>query len=350
MPNIHFEHNVFTHNAGAGLMIGDPRGSTVVRNIFVENGANGMDANGHQKSGTTPDNMLIDSNVFNRNNTERFGINSSYSTDASGMKACHMNGFTLKNNVFQNAIVAKGFWCDMACSNGVMVGNVFANNDDSGLFYEISNTGIIASNLIVGNGNNPASQQAGNGGYGLKIGSANTKVFNNTLVDNKFDVLIYDDARSPNVDGWTDAGPDTVNVQFVNNIVSGGTSMVSAWRTNTTAISTGPNTFFSALDYNAYYRPSATPARLYDWRDGSSISYGSCSALNAAKGWEAHCQDLTSGADPFFVNPTSNDYRVRSTSAAYQSGVPLPSDVATAVGVTAGQAVSRGALNWLGGP
>lgn len=163
-------------------------------------------------------------------------------------------------------------------------------------------------------------------------------------------MLIYDDARSPNVDGWTDAGPDTLNVQFVNNILSGGTSMVSAWRTNTTAISTGPNTFFSALDYNAYYRPSATPARLYDWKDGSTLSYASCSALSAAKGWEARCLDVTSGADPFFVDPAAKDYRIRSTSAAYNSGAPLPSDVAAAVGVTAGQAVSRGALNWVGRP
>ena len=350
MPNLRFEHTVFTRNAGAGLHISDPRGTVVTRNVFAENGANGADANGHQKSGATPDNLVIEANIFNRNNTERFGVDSSYSTDAAGMKACHMNGFTLRNNVFMNAVVAKGFWCDMACSNGVMVGNVFANNDDTGLFYEISNTGIIASNLVVGNGHNPASQQLGNRGYGLKIGSANTKVFNNTLVDNKLDVLIYDDARSPNVDGWTDAGPDSVNIQFVNNIVSGGTGMVSAWRTNTTPVSTGPNTFFSAVDYNAYYRPSAVPTGLYDWRDGSTLSFHSCTALAAAKGWEGHCLDVTAGLDPFFVAPSSLDFRVRATSAAYRSGVPLPPDVAAAIGVAAGQPVDRGAINWQGRP
>jgi len=67
----------------------------------------------------------------------------------------------------------------------MMVGNIFRNNGDDGLFYEVSNTGIIASNLIYGNG-----------GYGLKMGSANTRVYNNTIVGNATNVLLYDDNRS----------------------------------------------------------------------------------------------------------------------------------------------------------
>lgn len=336
MPNIRFENDVFTLNAGDGLHFSVPRGAVLYRNVFARNGANGMNANGSGNKSSTQDNMVIESNIFDRNNTERFGVGSSYSSSAAGSKVCHMNGFLLKNNIFQNGVVSKGFWCDMGCQNGKMVGNIFRNNDDTGLFYEISNTGLIASNLIYGNG-----------AYGLKAGSANTKIFNNTLVNNGINALIYDDSRPP---GQDDGGPDTVNVQFVNNILSGGPQMVSGWRCNTTAGSTGPNSFYTALNYNSYYRPAGSPTRLYDWRDGTSTAYGSCSALNAAKGWEAQCQDVTSGSDPFFVNASAQDYRVRSSSAAYLTGQPLPGDVAALLGVPAGQAVSRGAVQWVGMP
>ncbi|MBK7862318.1 MAG: right-handed parallel beta-helix repeat-containing protein [Archangiaceae bacterium] len=338
MPGVRVEHCVFTQMAGAGLLISDPRNVVAYRNVFAKNGHNGLDANGHQKSGSTPDNLLLEGNVFNGNNTERFGVGSSYSTDAAGSKLCHMNGFALKNNLYKNGVLSHGFWCDMACSKGVMTGNVFAKNAMTGLFYEISDTGLIANNLMYGNGE-----------YGLKLGSANTKVFNNTLVDNRFNALIYDDTRSPNVDGWTDAGPDTVNVQLVNNLLSANQNMVQAWRTGTLPQSTGPSTFFSVLDSNSYYRPNGVPARLYEWRDsGTTVFYNSCAALSAARGWERRCQDLTSGAEPFFQDATKNDYRVRASSLAYLSGAPLPSDVAAAMGLSAGQVVSRGALRWLG--
>jgi|GEM_PF-5972941 len=54
------------------------------------------------------------------------------------------------------------------------------------------------------------------------------------------------------------------------------------------------------------------------------------------------------GGDPFFVNQSLHDYTVRSTSLAYQSGKPLPADVAQALGVAAGTVTSRGALSWPG--
>jgi len=338
-PNLTFENNVFTLNAGGGLGVADPRGASIHLNVFAKNGGNGMDSNGHEHSGTTPDGIVVDRNIFNANNQERFGPGCGYSCSAAGVKMAHMNGFTLSNNLFENGVVAKGFWCDLACNHGVMVHNIVRNNGDTGLMYEVSDTGIIASNLIYGNGK-----------YGLKIGAANTKVYNNTVVDNGTGALLYDDDRTLGVGGWSDVGPDTVNLDFSNNLISGGTKMIQAWRTSATAPNTGPNTFFSGLDANAFYRPSGAPAALYEWRDGATAVFASCTALQNAHGWEGDCLDFTSGGDPFFVDAAAHDYRVRPDSAAYESGKPLPSDVAAALGVPSGQPVSRGALDWPGRP
>jgi len=332
-PHLTFENDVFTLNAGAGLSVADPRGAVIHLNVFARNGANGMDSNGHEHSGSTPDGIVVDANIFNANNQERFGPGCGYSCSAAGVKMAHMNGFTLSRNLFENGVVAKGYWCDLACNHGVMVHNIVRNNDDTGLMYEVSDTGIIASNLITGNGK-----------YGLKIGAANTQVYNNTVVDNGTAALLYDDDRTLGVGGWTDVGPDTVNLDFSNNLLVG-TQLVQAWRTSATAPNTGPDTFFSGLDFNGYFRPAGT---LVQWRDGATTLFPSCAALDTAKGWEGHCLDVTSGSDPFFVDAAAGDYRVRSNSAAHASGRPLPSDVAAALGLSTGAVVDRGALDWPG--
>jgi hypothetical protein len=82
--------------------------------------------------------------------------------------------------------------------------------------------------------------------------------------------------------------------------------------------------------------------------DTGGVNYTSLAALNAGHGWESHGHDISSGGDPFFVNQPLRDYAVRGSSVAYQSGKPLPADVAQALGVAAGTVTSRGALSWPG--
>ena len=57
---------------------------------------------------------------------------------------------------------------------------------------------------------------------------------------------------------------------------------------------------------------------------------------------------VAGGSDPFFVDLANGDYRVRPGSVAYNSGLPLPADVAAAVGLPTGAVVSRGAIRWPG--
>jgi parallel beta-helix repeat protein len=336
VPGATLENNVFTEMAGGALHMADPMNAVIRGNLFLANGSMGMSANGHTKSGAV-DNLLVEKNTFDTNNTERFGIGCNYSCQAAGSKMAHMNGLTLQDNVFKNNIgQAHGWWCDLDCRNNKIVRNIFQNNGGAGVYYEVSSGGIIASNLIVGNG-----------GYGIKVGSATTKIYNNTIVGNKVGALIYDDDRTLGVGGWDDVGPDTYNVDMKNNIFSMNTStVVQSWRTNTTAPNTGPNTFYSGYDYNSYFR-NGTALNVAEWRDGTTTLYNTLSAFRTAKDKENSGQDITTGGDPFFINAAGGDYHVRPASVAYNSGTSLPADVATAIGVAASP-VSRGALVWVG--
>ncbi|EPX59126.1 hypothetical protein D187_003228 [Cystobacter fuscus DSM 2262] len=332
------ENCVFTQMAAGSLSI-KSQGGVVRRSVFAHNGFTAIGSNGQTNSATVGyDGLLLEEILVNANNTERFGTNCSRSCAQAGVKIAHMNGFTVRHSVFENNVGGAGFWCDEDCRGGVMVYNI-ARNNKTGLFYEVSDTGIIASNLIYDNAS-----------YGIQSCSSNTKIYNNTLVNNAaINIWIYDDARNESDKRGSDIGPDTANVDVANNILSGGNiTTLKASRSDSNYTNTGPNTFFSGLDYNSYYRSGGGGKSLVNWVDTGGVNYTSLAALQAGHGWESHGHDIASGGDPFFVNQELHDYAVRGTSPAYQSGKPLPADVAQALGVAAGTVTSRGALSWPG--
>ncbi|RKG93892.1 DNRLRE domain-containing protein [Corallococcus terminator] len=332
------ENCVFTQMAAGSLSI-KPQGGVVRGSVFANNGFTAIGSNGSTNSGTVvTDSFLLEESVINANNTERFGTNCSRSCAQAGVKIAHMNGFTVRNNVFENNLNGAGFWCDEDCRNGVMVYNIFRNNK-IGIFYEVSDTGIIASNLIYDNTY-----------AGIQACSSNTKIYNNTLINNAaINIWIYDDSRNEQDKRGSDIGPDTMNVDVSNNILSGGNiTTLKASRSDNNFTNTGPNTFFSGLDYNSYYRSGGSTKSLINWVDTGGVNYTSLAAVRTARGWENNGHDLASGGDPFFVNQALRNYVVRSTSPAYNSGRPLPADVAQVLGVPSGTVTSRGALSWPG--
>ncbi|QQS19890.1 right-handed parallel beta-helix repeat-containing protein [Candidatus Saccharibacteria bacterium] len=345
VPNVTFENNTIAANAGAGIGYGTPKGAIFRGNIVANNGYDGMSGNGSVMTAGSIDNLQILNNVFYGNNAALFGLNCNISCGQAGIKLAHIAGYTLKNNLFENQMgSAHGFWCDMACVDGVHVNNVLKNNGGAGIYYEISDRGIIASNLAIGNK-----------AYGIKSGSANTKVYNNTLVNNRVGMLIYDDNRYPGMytaadnHTWNDAGPSTVNMEVANNVMytnatTASGHMIQSWRTSSdTTNNTGPNTFYSIYDANSYYRPNGA-YYIAEWRDGTSPSFTSVLALRGAHPFveTTNAQDISDGSNPF-ANLAAGDYNIRP--GATTGGRALPSDVAAKIGVSAG-GTTRGAYRY----
>lgn len=345
------ENSVFAQMAGRGLYIGSV-GSTVNATVVANNGFNGLGSNGHQHSTGAPDGLVLQNSVFYRNNQEHYGINCTVSCAAAGVKYGHMDGFTVKNNIFDGNGVGNdgvstdtmGFWCDLACSQGVIVNNVSRNNTEDGIIYEVSDTAIIASNLVVDSGKN-----------GIRVASANTKVYNNTILNSgHLQLWIYDDSRTYGVDGWTDVGPDTTNVSVVNNIIGMTVKNIPYWlKRGSPNAQNGPAQLLATSDYNSFWRSGdAKSGVLVKWDDRPVTTpetyYSTIAAFTAARGYDAHSNDISSDTDPFFVDAASGNYTVRSNSVAYHSGTAIPSDVMSALGLSSGTGYSRGAINWPG--
>ena len=233
-----------------------------------------------------------------------------------------MVGLTMRNNLVEDTQGrAGGLWCDLDCRDAVFVYNTIRNNPGGpAIFYEVSDHGIIAANVLSGST------------YGISVSSANTKIFNNTLTDNVQGINVYDDRRSRGVDGWDDVGPDTRNVEVVNNVISGKnySLMASSSSVNALAPNTGGNEVLSQVDHNVIHQSNGRAPVFTYWRtlSGHVTLYRRQSSLTTQHGFEKHGRWLKGSKDPLFVDKLHGDLRMR---YPVVDAAPLPLDVATAL-------------------
>ncbi|MCA9329395.1 right-handed parallel beta-helix repeat-containing protein, partial [Candidatus Saccharibacteria bacterium] len=326
---IEFENLVFTESSSNGLFLaGDANnratGLVVRGSVFMRNGASGL-------TGNYTDGLLVDNNIIHDNNTEKAQWEGVYGT-FGGAKISRMTNSIIKNNVFQNNY-GTGFWCDLDCRDNKMVGNLSRNNSNNGLYYEISTGGLLASNVVYGNG-----------AHGIKSSGENIKIYNNTVYNNvKDSVFVYDDSRMTSKD-----------VVVKNNIIASGPKtdsnakllMARMDRSNISQVVTG-------LDYNLYYRlSSVSPKTILGWRSSTSNNdYATLNAtLKSQTGREANGLLVENQSiNTIFKDAANGDFKLVNGSSAVKSGEALPIDVATAIGVSSGQAINRGALSWRNG-
>lgn len=389
---------IVTQSSNDGLFL-DPAESSVVRNSrFIDNGGNGMSANRSHHA-------VLEQNIFSGNNAAGFETKGSLCTafcTRAEIKVTHAEDFTFRNNVVdesqsghQNSLPDRakqytlpGFWCDEGCIDAKIVNNYFSNVQ-SGIFYEVSDNGIIASNIIEG------------AGTGITIaGSSNTKVYNNTISRTFHPLKIREDNRVNGCNSfnartkiclvnepWSQSKGlswNTTGLEIYNNIISSRASVPKDnegpyWaypvRTEGTMNQDGTpiytNDMFKGLDYNAYYRNDpATELYVLTWdlaeqQHPLNILFTSPAQIAADSrvnqsidGLERHALDLSgSRADnPFFVKEATgntdynqSDYAIKPDSPAAGSGKPLPVEIAQAIDpsgelVKPGVAVDRGAL------
>ncbi|MFT3888297.1 MAG: right-handed parallel beta-helix repeat-containing protein [Arachnia sp.] len=322
-----------TQNAGGGIQVWGSKNLTIRNSALMQNGHTGLRVDGVNGKKNDRDDMLIEYSRFDDNNLDRYSVDCQYSCSSAGAKLTHMVGVTIRFSSFSHneGGRASGLWCDLKCTEAKIYGNQVLGNARHGLIYEVSDKGIIAGNLIADNGFGPKS------GYGLMVGSANTRIYNNTIVDNSSSVFIYDDDRRPGAS----TGPDAVNIEFANNIVSGGSNketpqIILKSGKSSIAGNTKPSTFMKVLEANTYYRSSADTTRWLQWKESwtdttvSNTFYKTPADLQKARDKENGSELVVASSNPFLLSPSGNDYRTKSSAKPRA----LPSDIAKLLGVS----------------
>ncbi|MDE9364990.1 right-handed parallel beta-helix repeat-containing protein [Luteipulveratus sp. YIM 133132] len=336
------ERAVFAENAAGGLTYSNPKkGSAITGSVLANNGFTALQANGTSRSNIDNDFRVV-GNVFNHNNAEGFGERCTSSCAQAAVKLAHMQGATISRNIVKNTVgprgaregYGNGLWCDGLCRRTSYTYNLVTGNPGVGIFHEVSDSGIIAGNVITSSQN------------GIGVASASTKVYNNTLVGNVQGMKIYDDRRSSSTDSGV--GPDTTRVAVADNLVVGNGL---SFGIEDHAIGIRPGTdvkeYFSAMSDNSCHQRNGTAPKFafVQSPDRAGRYYGSLAAFQTDWGLGARSHWISGSADPFFVNETAGDYRVRVGSVAKGSATPLPADVAAALGVPAAGPRDRGALS-----
>lgn len=124
-------------NSGAGLSVGT---GSLVRNCDIHhNGQIGIEGNGN--------NIRIENNRIWSNNI--YGFDATW--EAGGVKIALSDGVTFRgNHVSDND--GPGLWCDIDCRNVLYEENLVENNQDVGIFHEISFKAVIRNNVLRRNG------------------------------------------------------------------------------------------------------------------------------------------------------------------------------------------------------
>jgi hypothetical protein len=124
-------------NSGAGISIGT--GGRVRDCNIHHNGQIGIEGDGRD--------IRIEGNSIWSNNI--YGFDPAW--EAGGAKIASSDGVTFRgNHVYDN--IGAGLWCDIDCRNVVYDGNLVENNQEIGIFHEISFKAVIRNNVVRYNG------------------------------------------------------------------------------------------------------------------------------------------------------------------------------------------------------
>jgi parallel beta-helix repeat protein len=297
--NDRLENVVVTDNATQGITALATH-ITVSHVTTSDNGLLGMHAN-------YADGLVVDHVLAQHNNLEHFN----FAPVSGGLKFSRTRGITVTDTVSRDNI-GVGLWLDESCYNATVVRNDLVNNQGHGLSFEISATGVLADNIVTGNGQD-----------GFKINNANhVQIWNNTFGGNGRDLELVQDVRHASdlsVPGhdprqklpdvtmtWILSDIDVFNNAF--GLQNPGEYEIYA--RDYTAQS-APQRLDIAVDNSVFTKPVAGTQGEIVWGStpGNVTIYRSIATFNAATGWTnleaAVGQTLPSGTLTQLARPLS---------------------------------------------
>lgn len=285
----------FTHGDFSGAHVAGEH-HRIVGNTFDHNGCMGISFNGSLErcrwsycDDRPPQDILIESNQTNYNNYRRFW---------SGWAGGGIKMVPAAKDVtirFHRAIGndGPGIWCDGRCHDVRILSSYVADNRRTGIFYEISETGLIANNVVVRNGT-----------QGIYVASSsNTRVYHNTVVDNWAGIVVHGGIRSEH--------PELAHNRLVGNVVRG------SMNADLVLYVGDPRAFDNTTDLDVLVGRVAISVTR---GSGYDVSYRDLDAYRRATGQGA--RSFTT-SDPGWMDPGADDYRLRAGSMLVDRGETL---------------------------
>jgi mannuronan 5-epimerase len=327
------QDNAFVHAASTGAAVFQPD-ANVDGNVFAHNGLAGL-------VGNRADRIRLVGNTAVDNNVERFALTGA-AVGAAGVKLAHTRSPYIADNVFRDNH-GSGWWCDLGCSDAVVVRNVARGNVVNGIYYEVSSRALIASNVMHDNAR-----------HGLKVSSSDhVRIWSNTFIGNRVALGIYNDPRDVSADAYSAAQGQpwlSVHLELVDNFFASSDRskqpyLVTADYKKPSRTTAGQ--MLARADGNVYLRGRhGEPPFLVSWWHGPNrlTRYATVAVLTRHTGREQSGVEAVGSPEDVFVDLSREDYRLRPDAPGVRAGQPLPRDIAEAIGVLTNEQPDVGAL------
>ncbi len=312
---------VFERANGAAVSV-TGEGHQIRRCVFQDNGQLGFGAWSCHNS------RLEECGIY-RNNTK------GYSThwEAGALKITKSRGFAIERcRSIDNR--GTGIWYDIGNEKSEVSHCYVADNDEAGIFYEISYGLHAHDNLIVNNANHRERPGDAWGHGGITLSSSEDCVIeNNTLVGNRDGIAFREQNRTtPRIDGEEVRILNRNHLLRNNLIASSQAFNIGLWldtnffdaKTRATDASMpifeDPKTLNIRLENNLLFALPGRPNYLFgcEWR-AKSKQLSSAAEFTSASG----IPDSSRVADPKFADIIARDYRFQPSSPVMTLGVGI---------------------------
>ena len=286
--------------------------------IFQDNGQLGF-------AGNRAQNLLITGCTLRNNNTKGF----SKQWEAGGTKVVLSRGVVFERcRVIANH--GSGIWFDIGCENGTVRNCLIADNEDAGIFYEISYRLNAHDNVVLGNGlATDPSAWGGQGGIVLSS-SPNCVVTRNLLVGNREGFNFREQSRTtPRIDNPNEKHEKAIwnhDEQVRNNVIAyNRDAQTRGWfdvtdqrhwpgKLQTPASNTSLEGLGIVMGQNVYAREENQPLFIWgaEWRRHQN--YQTIDAIQS----ELNLENGSQLVDLKFVAPAKRDLRLPQESPAFE--------------------------------
>jgi len=227
---------------------------------------------------------------------------------AGGIKAIPRVVSTVISGHIAHDNTGQGIWFDGWCSDITIEKCLLYNNSERGIFYEISERGIIKNNICYNNGK-----------YGINISSSSDcGVYHNVVYGNGWEGISVVGAGREGV-----FGPEG-KLELKNNCVMGNIMIDNGKPNNRPELNIEINTelaYNNISDYNIFWRTPEDGRKIEIWSDNGRKCYGKL--YHWQKDTNLDKNSLFS--DPRFVSLNDFDFHLQPDSPAIDLVIPVMS-------------------------
>ncbi len=317
------DHVAINDSATAGLgLFGSGH---KISNVTIR-GAGQMGVQGRFADGTTLTNLRI----LNANDQHFNPVPS-----ACAIKFTATRGITLKNSLIRGT-TGNGFWMDESSYDMNVIGNDIENSSGRGIFMELSSKGFVANNRVVGSGE-------------FQFTAKNTDrvtVWNNNFVGNTIPLQVAQDERSPSKNSYAldprRPKPDREMTWIVkdivvkNNVFQATSGSNRLWSVEDLRSKSSAESMNVAANGNVYSQPKAgTPSWVVVWAKAGTNPrvFTTLKDFQSATGQDKQGLSVVGSSA---LDGVANVTRTVQSKAGSHAQ-PLPADVASRVGRSAGE-------------